>query len=91
MKKNKTLQELFSFHGFKANKRLQGKFGDSKARIVLLTRQKKRLYVLVAGIVINPIMIIKNVKYGILMRQITECMFAMNADDYFAHGAMVCV
>jgi hypothetical protein len=40
MNKYKTLQALFSFKGFKAAPGLVGKFGDFKARIIVLVRQK---------------------------------------------------
>jgi len=62
MKKDKTLQELFSVFGFKAAKQLEGMFGDPKARIISLARQKKRLSVLVAANDIRPAMTVKFVK-----------------------------
>lgn len=37
----RSLRELFSFQGFRANETLTGKFGDPKARIVTLVRRKK--------------------------------------------------
>ena len=90
MKQNKTLQELFSFPGFKAKKRLQGKFGDPRARIVVLTRQKKQLCVLDVASVTKHIMTAKNLKREILMQQIIEYTCAMNGDGYSVHGATVC-
>lgn len=42
MKYHKTLQELFSFPGFRANHHLIGKFGNPKVRIVKLVRRKKQ-------------------------------------------------
>jgi len=41
VKEAKTLQELFSFSGFYGQRQLKGVFGDPKARIVELKRQKK--------------------------------------------------
>ena len=90
MKRDKTLQELFSFSGFKAAKRLAGKFGDPKARIIILTRQKKLLNVLAAARSTRLVMIVKFVKHGIWMRQITESMCVMNDGVYRVLGAKVC-
>ena len=42
MKYHKTLQELFSFPGFRAKQTLLGKFGDPKIRIIELMRRKKQ-------------------------------------------------
>jgi hypothetical protein len=44
VKETRTLRELFSFPGFNAQGQLQGVFGDPKARIVELRRQKKERY-----------------------------------------------
>jgi hypothetical protein len=44
VKKTGTLQKLFSFPGFNAQGKLKGVFGDPKARIVELRRQKKERY-----------------------------------------------
>jgi len=45
VKKAKTLRELFSFPGFYAQQQLEGIFGDPKARVFELKRQKKESYV----------------------------------------------
>lgn len=42
MKKGKTLREIFSFPGFTNIRQLEGKFGDPKARIIILKRKKKQ-------------------------------------------------
>ena len=91
MKKYKTLQELFSFRGFKAATQLEGKFGDPKARIITLTRQKKRLSVLVAASDTMLAMIVKFVKCEIWTRQIIEYMYAMKGGVCPVSGAKVCV
>ena len=44
MKTGRTLQELFSFPGFRAKQNLRGIFGEPKARIVELIREKKLQY-----------------------------------------------
>ena len=90
MKKNKTFQALFSFPGFKAKGYLQGKFGDHKARIVELKRQKKRLYVLVVESVIRFFMIVRFVKHEIWMLRIIDYMYVMKGVVFRVQGA-VCV
>jgi len=45
MKTNKTLNDLYSFPGFRARSRLKGMFGDSPGRIVTLARRQKKRYV----------------------------------------------
>ncbi|WP_164483975.1 hypothetical protein [Pseudofulvimonas gallinarii] len=45
MKSGRSLRELLSFPGFMAAATLKGVFGDSKTRIVILRRRKKRLCV----------------------------------------------
>ena len=42
MQHTKTLSAFFSFPGFRARSRLQGVFGDPRARLVVVVRQKKR-------------------------------------------------
>ena len=44
MKIHKTLNELYSFPGFRACSKLKGMFGDSPARIVTLKRRQKKRY-----------------------------------------------
>ena len=68
MKKARTLRELFSFPGFYAHRQLQGVFGDPKARIVELRRQKKELSVQDAEKVISAITILRSDRYEISMR-----------------------
>ena len=80
MKKARTLRELFSFPGFYAQRQLQGVFGDPKARIVELKRQKKEPYVQVAGKVIAAITILRSDKYEISRRWDGAFISAMNSD-----------
>ena len=77
MKKDRTLQALFSFQGFKAAQRLVGKFGDSKARIIVLARQKKRQFVQVMANGIRVVMTGSSVSHGMWTRSITEFMYVM--------------
>ena len=65
MKKTRTLRELFSFPGFYAHEQLQGVFGDPKARIVELKRQKKERYVQGVEKTITGITILKLDRYEI--------------------------
>jgi hypothetical protein len=91
MKKNKTLQQMFSFIGFKAGMKLEGKYGDPKARIISLTRQKKRLNVLVAANELGLAMILKFVKHAIWTLQIIEYTYVMKDGVFTVLGAKVCV
>lgn len=91
MKKDKTLQELFSFCGFRAAKQLEGVFGDPRARIITLTRQKKRLSVPAAVNDIGHAMIAKFAKRVIWTQQITEYMYVTKDGVCTALGAKVCV
>ena len=65
MKKTKTLRELFSFPGFYAQQQLEGIFGDPKARVVELKRQKKERYAQDVEKAIAGITILKLDKYEI--------------------------
>ena len=67
MKNVRTLRELFSFPGFYALSRLEGVFGDPKARIVELKRQKKERYAPVVGRVTAVITTLKFEKCEISM------------------------
>jgi len=44
MKTKKTLNDLYSFPGFRAHSKLKGMFGNSPARIVTLVRRQKKRY-----------------------------------------------
>lgn len=91
MKKNRTIQELFSFPGFKARKRIQGMFGDKQVRIILLDRQKKLLSALPVASDAKPIMIGSSIMLAILMQPTIDCMCDMRGDAYSAYGARVCI
>jgi hypothetical protein len=41
LRRKKSLKDLFSLPGFTVKKEIQGKFGETKARILELKRQKK--------------------------------------------------
>ena len=90
MKKNKTFQELFSFPGFRAGHQLQGQFGDPIARVIVLTRRKKRPCALGAASAIRHITIARSVKHATWMRQIIEFIYAMRNGVYLASGAEAC-
>lgn len=91
MNKNKTILELFSFPGFKAKSFLKGKFGDHKARIVILRRQKKLLYAQAAIKNIEDFMIEKNANPETLMQQTIVFICAMKKDVSTARVAIECV
>jgi hypothetical protein len=90
MKKNKTLQELFSFPGFKVEKELRGKFGDFKSRVIFLVRQKKQPPVLSVVKPTKLFTITKYVKYVISMQQAIEFISAMSDGVFIAGSAKAC-
>jgi hypothetical protein len=57
MKQAKTLEQLFSFPGFRAKQRLSGIFGDSGARVVELARRKRGHFALAVASAISRSMI----------------------------------
>ena len=81
MKETRTLRELFSFPGFYAKQQLQGVFGDPKARIVELQRQKKERYAPDVGRVIAYIMTQRLDKYVILMHWDGGYISALSSDE----------
>jgi len=91
MDTNKTLLELFSFSGFRAKNFLKGKFGDHKARVIKLQRQKKQQNVLDVVNDTEVSMIAKNVNHEILMLQTIEYMFVMRRDVSNARDVIECV
>jgi len=89
MKKNRTLQELFSFPGFKACQQLEGKFGDPKARIIILNRQKKQQNVQDAIRFIKRFTIERLANRATEMLEIIELFFVTRGGVYFAKNVMV--
>ena len=81
MKQARTLRELFSFPGFYAMNRLEGVFGDPKARIVELKRQKKEQYAQDVGRAIAVITILRFGKYEISMLWGGAYISALNSDE----------
>jgi hypothetical protein len=63
MKKTKRLLDEYRFPGFRPSAKIKGKFGDPRALIIPLARQKKR-YVVVEKAT-GVIMIAKNVLFEI--------------------------
>lgn len=53
----RTLRALFSMPGFTANARLRGVFGGRYARLVILSRRKKRPYVHAAATAVEAVTI----------------------------------
>ena len=81
MKEVRTLKELFSLPGFSAQGKLKGIFGDSKARIVELKRQKKERYAQDVGNVIAVITTQRFDKYEISMRRDGGFLSVMNSAE----------
>jgi hypothetical protein len=89
VKETKTLRELFSFPGFYAKQQLQGVFGDPKARIVELKRQKKERYAQDVEKVISGITILKIDGYEISMHWDGVFISALSSDEYGVSVAWV--
>jgi len=49
MRKTKRLLDEYRFLGFRPNAKIKGKFGDSRARIILLERRQKKRHVASCG------------------------------------------
>ena len=81
MKEKRTLRELFSVPGFYAKQQLQGVFGDPKARIVELKRQKKERYAQVVARAIAANTILRVDKYEISMHWDGAFISALNSDE----------
>jgi hypothetical protein len=81
MKETRTLKELFSLPRFSAQEQLKGVFGDSRARIVELKRQKKERYAQDAGNVIAVITTQGIDKYEISMHWDCVFIYALNSDE----------
>lgn len=90
MKSIRSLRELFSFQGFRANETLTGKFGDSKARIVTLVRRKKRVSALAVASHIIVTMTENSVSLAIRMQQVFGYSFIMKDAAYIAQGVAAC-
>ena len=56
MKRGRTLSELFSFPCFTPERRLKGKMGDAKARIVTLRRRGKKEALFMLWITLLPLL-----------------------------------
>lgn len=81
MKEKRTLRELFSFPGFKAKEQLQGVFGDQKARIVELRRQKKDQYAQAVARVTAATTILRSDRCEISMLWDGAFICALNSDE----------
>lgn len=90
MKTHKTIQALFLFPGFRALNNLQGKFGDPKARIIVLQRRKKQPNVLGVTAVTKLTTIASRVKHVTWIRVIIVFMCGMKGVVYFAEPVTAC-
>ena len=76
MKINETLNELYSFPGFRALTKLKGMFGDSPARIVTLVRRQKKRYAVHAARPLEASTTVRSIKFGTLILE--ACGFIWN-------------
>ncbi len=81
MKQTRTLRELFSLSGFNAQSQLQGVFGDPKARMIELKRQKKDRVAQDVATATGIITIPNCDKYEISMRRDGGPIFAMSKGE----------
>ena len=86
MKQKRTLQELFSKPGFRAQSRLLGRFGEAKASIIVLRRRKKRASALDVERVTSVTTTRKWRRREIWTQAIVEYIFNLNAVEYAASG-----
>jgi hypothetical protein len=63
--KPKTQLDAYRFAGVRPKARLRGVFGDSKARIITLTRRSKKLFAVVVAEPIVAFTIVPRGRYGI--------------------------
>jgi hypothetical protein len=81
MIKAKTLRAMFSFDGFIAENKLEGKFGDPKIRIITFKRQKKLQFVPNAVQYLRVFMIEKIVRYVIVMQEVIKYIFLTKDEE----------
>jgi hypothetical protein len=89
MKKARTLLELFSYPGFVASNKLEGKFGNPKARIIQLDRKKKRRHAPYVKLILKVIMIGKFVPHVIATQKATKFIFGMRDDESTVRNAVL--
>lgn len=88
MKTNKTLTELYSFPGFKAQSKLKGIFGDHTARIITLKRIQKKQFVPTVVKVQEHTTIQQLKEYAICLQGEFEFFLNLNNGDSFARTAI---
>lgn len=90
MKHKRTLQELFSYKGFRANAKLQGKFGEPTARIITLTRRKKRVPAQDVAALTITTTTTKHVNPAMWMQRAIESIYGMKSVACIAKDAKAC-
>ena len=91
MKSPRTVRELFSMPGFVANATLDGIFGDSHARIITLTRRKKRLCVPIVVIAAATVTINVFIERAISRWPIGGFTWSSNVGASTVRGAVACM
>ena len=89
MKTNKTLNELYSFPGFKARSKLKGMFGDSPARIIALVRRQKKRYAAHAARPRAAFTIVRCIRCAMSMPGASGCTWNSSIAGWTAAHAMV--
>jgi hypothetical protein len=90
MKTGRCLRDLFAFPGFVATATLKGVFGDPKARIVRLRRQKKRQCVPIVAIAAAATTTSGYAEPATCEWRTGSCMWSSSAGGSTAQGAVAC-
>jgi len=86
MKKQKRLLDEYRFPGFRPQAKIQGVFGDQKARIIRLERTQKKRFVDVAELCIEVITIKASGGYGIYPVEMPGFIWKWMSGEYYVEG-----
>ena len=86
MKKQKRLLDEYRFPGFRPQAKIQGVFGDQKARIIRLERTQKKRFVDVAELCIEVITIKASGGYGIYPVEMHGFIWKWMSGEYYVEG-----
>jgi len=87
MRKNKRLQDEYRFPGFHPQATIQGIFGDSHARVVVLQRHQKKRSAEVVGYLKGVFTIIGWGRFGICPAAGSGFSWRWKSDEFSAKGA----
>jgi len=87
MGKNRRLLDEYRFPGFRPMAKIQGIFGDPRARVITLQRSQKKQYVAVAGQHIEVITTRRDDAYGICLAEMPGYIWNWKCGESNARGA----